>query len=81
MRVRGDVRFNAMTDNQSVNLFGRDSVEVIMGSGSVHLSGQSPDQLAGNLTIEADDIVSPWRGIAIFGHDLDRRDRCAAGAE
>lgn len=57
MRVRGDVRFNAMTDNQSVNLFGRDSVEVIMGSGSVHLSGQSPDQLAGNLTIEADDIV------------------------
>ncbi len=57
MRVRGDVRFNAMTDNQSVNLFGRDSVEVILGSGSIHLSGQSPDQLAGNLTIEADDIV------------------------
>jgi len=57
MRVRGDVRFNGMTDSQSVNLFGRDSVEVILGSGSVHLSGQSPDQLAGNLTIEADDIV------------------------
>lgn len=57
MRVRGDVRFNAMTDNQSVSLFGRDSVEVILGSGSIHLSGQSPDQLAGNLTIEADDIV------------------------
>ncbi|WP_194954793.1 beta strand repeat-containing protein [Sphingopyxis solisilvae] len=57
MRVRGDVRFNGMTDSQSVNLFGRDSVEVILGSGSVHLSGQSPDQLAGNLTIEADDIA------------------------
>lgn len=57
MRVRGDVRFTGMSDSQNVNLFGRDSVEVILGSGSIHLSGQSPDQLAGNLTIEADDIV------------------------
>jgi hypothetical protein len=57
MRVNGDVRFTSMTDSQNVNLFGRDSVEIIMGSGSIHLSGSSPDQLAGNLTIEADDIV------------------------
>ncbi|WP_293972919.1 hypothetical protein [Sphingopyxis sp.] len=57
MRVNGDVRFTGMTDSQGVNLFGRDSVEIIMGSGSIHLSGSSPDQLAGNLTIEADDIV------------------------
>ena len=57
MRVNGDVRFTGMTDSQNVNLFGRDSVEIIMGSGSIHLSGSSPDQLAGSLTIEADDIV------------------------
>ena len=57
MRVNGDVRVTGMTDSQNVNLFGRDSVEIIVGSGSIHLSGSSPDQLAGNLTIEADDIV------------------------
>lgn len=57
MRVRGDVRFTGMTNDQTLYLFGSDSVEVIMGSGSVHLSGQAADQLAGNLTIEADDIV------------------------
>ncbi len=57
MRVIGNVQLTGLSDGNSLNLFGDDSVEVILGSGSVNLRGQSPDQLAGNLTITGEDIV------------------------
>lgn len=57
MRVIGNVQLTGLTNDNSLNLFGDESVEVIMGSGSVNLRGQAPDQLAGNLTIRSDDIV------------------------
>lgn len=57
MRVIGNVQLTGLSDSNSLNLFGDDSVEVILGSGSVQLRGQSADQLAGNLTITGEDIV------------------------
>jgi hypothetical protein len=57
LRVQGNVRFTGATADQSVVLRGLDGLEVILGSGSVHVVGAAPDQLAGTLTLEARDIV------------------------
>ncbi|NJS14999.1 MAG: hypothetical protein HC788_10785 [Sphingopyxis sp.] len=57
LRVLGDARFTGMVETQSVQLSGANAVEVILGSGSVHLTGSAPDQLAGTLTLQSDDDI------------------------
>ncbi|MBA4748314.1 MAG: S-layer family protein, partial [Sphingopyxis sp.] len=57
LRVLGDVRFTGAGDGQQVLVRGEDALEVILGTGSIYVTGSAPDQLAGILNLESDDIV------------------------
>ena len=56
-RVLGDVSFTNASDGQTFNLTALDALEIIMGTGSIVLSGQTPDQLAGTIALRGEDIV------------------------
>src|SRR5690606_11695250 len=46
-----------MGDDNALNIFADDALEVILGEGSIRLSGASIDTPAGLLRIQADDVI------------------------
>src|SRR5690606_13108809 len=57
VRVIGDVSLTGMGDNNALNIFADDALEVILGEGSIRLSGATIDAPAGLLRIESDDVI------------------------
>jgi hypothetical protein len=57
LRVLGDVRFTGTADGQQLLVRAENALEVILGEGSLYVTGTAPDQLAGTLNLESDDIV------------------------
>lgn len=56
MRVIGDVRLTGLTDANALNLIANDALEVILGQGSVRLTGAN-NAPGGQLNMESDDII------------------------
>jgi len=56
-RVVGDVSLTGMGDDNALNMFADDALEVILGEGSIRLSGASIDTPAGLLRIQSNDVI------------------------
>lgn len=56
-RVIGDVALTGMTDANTLNILADDSFEVVLGEGSIRLSGASSDAPAGMLRIASEDVI------------------------
>lgn len=57
VRVVGDVALTGMGDNNALNIFADQSIEVIMGDGSIRLSGSSSTAPAGQLNLVSEDVI------------------------
>ena len=56
-RVIGDVALTGMSDANTLNILADDSFEVVLGEGSIRLSGASSDTPAGMLRIASEDVI------------------------
>lgn len=56
-RVLGDVSFTNTGAGQTFDLEASGGVQVILGQGSIRLSGSAPDQLSGTLSLRGEDIT------------------------
>ncbi|SEH19048.1 hypothetical protein SAMN05428974_3170 [Sphingopyxis sp. YR583] len=56
MRVIGNVQLTGLTDTNGLNLIADEAIEVILGQGTVRLTGAS-NAPGGQLTMESDDII------------------------
>lgn len=56
-RVVGDVALTGMGDNNALNILADQSLEVILGDGSIRLSGSSSTAPAGQLNLVSEDVI------------------------
>ncbi|WP_260582381.1 beta strand repeat-containing protein [Sphingopyxis sp. PET50] len=60
-RVIGDVSLTGMSDGNSLNIFADDALEVILGEGTIKLTG-SGTALGGMLNLQSDDVIVATAG-------------------
>ncbi|NIJ35588.1 hypothetical protein FHR22_000237 [Sphingopyxis panaciterrae] len=56
-RVVGDVALTGMGDNNALNILADQSLEVILGEGTIRLSGASSAAVAGRLNLVSEDVI------------------------
>ncbi|WP_411339266.1 hypothetical protein V6U71_15345 [Sphingopyxis sp. J-6] len=56
-RVVGDVALTGMGDNNALNIFADQSLEIILGEASIRLSGSSSGAPAGRLNLASEDVI------------------------
>uniref|UniRef100_UPI00097E5E85 S-layer family protein n=1 Tax=Sphingopyxis sp. KK2 TaxID=1855727 RepID=UPI00097E5E85 len=56
-RVIGDAAITGMTDANAFRIFADEAIEVILGEGTIRLSGSSPSTPAGNLILRSEDVI------------------------
>ncbi|ALJ14645.1 hypothetical protein [Sphingopyxis macrogoltabida] len=56
-RVVGDVALTGMGDNNALNIFADQSLEIILGEASIRLSGSSSSAPAGRLNLASEDVI------------------------
>ncbi len=56
-RVLGDISLNNTGTGQTFDLVADRGLQVILGQGSIRLSGSAPDQLSGTLSLRGEDIT------------------------